>query len=359
MKTLHVSKFSIFIIAILVTAFTSFGIIVYSSPSAISSQNERIYLHTPQSYFPNGVSDGYVKVSDMKPNSAGLFMYPSSFQYGDSANAYQTFMLIRLPATLGGDKNETSSFRAYSALDPGSHCFMKYWPQEGRQRIEDPCISPAYRIIDGVSYFPGFTMFRNPTTGALPKLDLDVDNERYLVVKPPTWTQDKNGIIGVGRVVQKDEILQSSQILLNYCKNQILWPKLPITLQTGDVLIDVTCSNNHLHAVYSNIEHPDKSAQVDVSFCNCTKTAEELGPFINSENGQLWNMSNITIYVSGSALQTGENKVDPLYAEYSFRFTKNGYDVYFVDRRSFGDTAKEVLRDFFDTNDTSNLEQIK
>ena len=118
MKTLHLSKFSIFMIAILVIAFVLFGVVVYSSPSSVSSQNERIYLHTPQSYFSNGVVDGYVKISDMKPNSAGVFMYPSSFQYGNPANAYQTFMLIRLPKTMGGDKNDTSSFRAYSALDP-------------------------------------------------------------------------------------------------------------------------------------------------------------------------------------------------------------------------------------------------
>jgi hypothetical protein len=359
MKTLNISKFSIFIIVILVIAFTSFGIVVYSSPSTISNQNERIYLHTPQSYFSNGVDDGYVKVSDMKPNSAGLFIYPSSFQYGDSANVYQTFTLIRLPKTLGGDKNDTSSFRAYSALDPTSHCLMKYWPQDGRQRIEDPCISQPYRTIDGVSYDPGLTMIRAPTTGALPKLDLDVDSQGYLIVKPPTWIQDKNGIVGIGRNISKDQILQSSQILLNYCKNQINWPELPLVLQTGDVLIDIACSNDHLNAVYSNIEHPGKSAHADVSFCNCTKTAEEFGSYIHSENGQLWNVNNTTIYVSGSALQTGENKVDPFYAEYTFRFTKNGYEVYFVDRRSFDDTAKEVLRNFFNTNDISDLEQIK
>ncbi|MGI0007737.1 MAG: hypothetical protein ACREAR_07060 [Nitrosotalea sp.] len=359
MKTLHISKFSIFIIAILVVAFVSFGVVVYSSPSSISSQDERIYLHTPQSYFSNGVVDGYVKISDMKPNSAGMFTYPSSFQYGDPANAYQTFMLIRLPKTMGGDKNETSSLRAYSALDPTSHCLMKYWPQDGRQRIEDPCISSPYRTIDGVSYDPGLTMIRAPTTGALPKLDLDVDSQGYLVVKSPTWTQDKNGVIGVGRNISKDEIMQSSQVLMNYCKNQMKWPELPITLQTGDILMDMVCKSDHLNAVYVNIDHPGKSATIDVSFCNCTKTPEELGPFINSENGQLWNVSNTTIYVSGSALQTGENKVDPFNAEYTFRFIKNGYDVYFVDRRSFDDAAKEVLMDFFHKNDTSDLKRME
>lgn len=356
MKTLPLSKFYIFIIAILVVAFVSFGIVVYSSPSTISNQNERILLHTP---FSVSDFDGYVKISDMKPNSAGIFMYPSSVPYDYRANAYQAFLLVRLPKALGGDKNDTSSFRAYSALDPTSHCLMKYWPQEGRQRIEDPCISAPYRTIDGLSYSPGLTMVRAPTTGALPKLDLDVDSQEYLVVKPPIWTQDKNGVIGVGRDVSKDEILQSSQILLNDCKNQMKWPELPVNLQTGDMLIDITCNNGHLYAFYANIDEPAKNAQLDVNFCNCTKTPKELGPYINAENGQLWNVKNITIYVSGSALQTGENKVDPLYAAHTFRFIKNGYDVYFTDKRSFDISAKEVLRDFFDDQNISDLKRMQ
>ena len=220
MKTPHISKFSIFMISIVVLAIVTYGIIVLTSPSTTSKQNERIYLHTP---FSNSDFNGYVKIEDMKPNSAGIFMYPSSVPYGDRANAYQTFMLIRLPKTLGGDKNDTSSFRAYSALDPTSHCLMKYWPQDGRQRIEDPCISQPYRSIDGVSYNPGLTMIRAPTTGALPKLDLDVDSQGYLVVKPPIWAENKNGVVGIGRDVSKDEILQSSKILLDHCKNQMTW----------------------------------------------------------------------------------------------------------------------------------------
>lgn len=356
MKTLHLSKFSIFMIAILVIAFISFGIVVSSSPSSISNQNERILLHTS---FSDSDSYGFVKITDVKPNSAGIFMYPSSVPFDYRANAYQTFMLIRLPETMGGDKNDTSSFRAYSAVDLTSHCLMKYWPQEGRQRIEDPCISQPYRAIDGVSYNPGLIMIRAPTTGALPKLDLDVDSQGYLVVKPPTWTQNKNGVIGIGRDVSKDEILQSSKTLLTYCKEQIKWPELPLELQTEDVLIDMNCKSDHLYAVYANIDDSYKNANVDVTFCNCTKTPHELGPWINAENGQFWNIKNTTIYVSGSALQTGENKVDPRYAEYTFRFIKNGYEVFFTDKRSFDVSAKEVLMDFFNDTNLSDLKRMQ
>ena len=200
-------------------------------------------------------------------------------------------------------------------------------------------------------------MFMAPTTGALPKLDLDVDSQGYLVVKPPIWTQDKNGIVGVGRNVQKDEILQSSQILLNYCKNQMEWPELPLALQTGDALIDITCTGDHLDAVYSNIEHPDKGARVDASFCNCTKI-QEVDPYLNSERNQMWDVNGTTIYVSGAAL-TGQGKVDPLNTQYIFRFIKNGYEISFADTRSFDDTTKEVLIDFFDENSSSDLKRIQ
>lgn len=350
------SKFSIFIIGILVIAFVSFGIVVYSSPSTISNQNERIYLHTPQSYDSN--FEGYVKISDMKPNSAGLFMYPSSISYGDRANAYQTFMLIRLPETMGGNKSDVSSFRAYSALDPTSHCLMKYWPQDGRQRIEDPCISQPYRAMDGLSYDPGLTMIRAPTTGALPKLDLDVDSQGYLVVKPPTWTQDKNGAIGIGRDISKDEMLQSSQVILNNCKNKVNFAKLPLELQTGDVLIDIHCSGNQISVFYTNIDDPFKSAHMDAVFCNCTKTPQELGPWKTSENGQFWKIGNYTLYVSGTALQT-ESKIDSRFSNYVFTFIKNGYEIHFTDNRSFEVVAKEVLQDFFDNATVADLRNFE
>jgi hypothetical protein len=38
--------------------------------------------------------------------------------------------LIRLPVWLGGDKDDVSAFRAYSAVDLALHCLVKYWPGE-------------------------------------------------------------------------------------------------------------------------------------------------------------------------------------------------------------------------------------
>src|SRR5574337_1220782 len=102
----HLSKFSIFMISIVVLAIVVYGIIVLTSPSGISSQNDRIYLY---SSIRPGSSGNYVKISDMLPNDFGYFMYPSSYNFSDNANAYQKFILIRLSKIMGGDKNDTSS----------------------------------------------------------------------------------------------------------------------------------------------------------------------------------------------------------------------------------------------------------
>ena len=48
-------------------------------------------------------------------------------------------MLIRLPERMGGAANDTSAFRAYRAKALDDPCIIKYWPDEGRQRIENPC----------------------------------------------------------------------------------------------------------------------------------------------------------------------------------------------------------------------------
>src|SRR3989442_15433687 len=115
MKTLHLSKLSIFMISIIIFAFLVYGIITYTLPA--TTQNEKIYLYSTIPYQDEQPS--FIKISDMQPNSFGYFMYPSSYKISPE-NAYQTFLLIRLPAWLGGGKDDVSAFRAYSAVDLSS-----------------------------------------------------------------------------------------------------------------------------------------------------------------------------------------------------------------------------------------------
>ncbi|GKS67778.1 hypothetical protein YTPLAS73_13250 [Nitrosarchaeum sp.] len=89
---------------------------------------------------------------------------------------------------MGGDANDTSSFRAYSAVSLTDHCLVKYWPQEQRQRMENPCRGDMYRPIDGLLISDADFLTSTPI--ALPNLVLsDVDGS--LIVYTPKWTQRK------------------------------------------------------------------------------------------------------------------------------------------------------------------------
>src|SRR2546428_12475518 len=95
MKTKPLEVLSAVIVAGIVIAVGSYAVIVYSSPQNKTDQPEKIYLY--DSGYWEQKETGYVKITDMQPNSDGRFMYPSSFKIRDPANAYQTFLLIRLP----------------------------------------------------------------------------------------------------------------------------------------------------------------------------------------------------------------------------------------------------------------------
>jgi hypothetical protein len=351
----HLSKFSIFMISIVVFAIVVYGIIVLTSPSAISSQNDRIYLYSSNR---PGSSGNYVKISDMVPNDFGYFMYPSSYNFSDNANAYQKFILIRLSKILGGDKNDTSSFRAYSALDPTSHCLMKYWPQDGRQRIEDPCISPPYRSIDGVSDSPGLEMIRAPATGALPKLDLDVDSQGYLVVKPPVWTEDKNGVVGIGRDVSKDQILDSSRYMLERYASQSKIPiPIPLFLKDGSFLIDMSYDSKEAYFVYTCDKPHACASSISVSYCNCTGLSTDDSSYYRhmSRYMQAWQFGNNTIY-SSAVNVNGEPPTPTDY--YIFEFYQNGYHVFFNSVPSFNQGMQMTLDTFFNGTKLSDIEQV-
>ena len=88
----------------------------------------------------NDDSENTVKLSQiktMRPNSMEYFYYPNPQDTTDR-DVFQKFILIRLPSELGGNVDDASAFRAYSALSVGVHCQIKYHPHEERKRIEDP-----------------------------------------------------------------------------------------------------------------------------------------------------------------------------------------------------------------------------
>lgn len=357
MKTLHLSKFSIFMISIVVFAISVYAVIVLTSPSAVSSQNDRIYLHSPGYPGSSESPKGYVKISDMAPNDFGYFMYPSSYNFSDSANAYQRFLLIRLPSWLGGDKNDISSYRAYSMIDLDSHCMVKYWPQDGRQRIEDPCHFEEYRAIDGASYFFGIKIMVKPVENALPQLDLGVDKAGYIYVKTPTWTVDKNGLIGDGRHLSKDQVLNSSKFLLekyeDVSRNNI---PIPLSLEDGSFLIDVLYYGDKTADFRYTLDTPTLTApSIGISYCNCTGWLDDGSHYhIVPKYTQAWQFDNHTVYASDPYVDGNEKPLDI----YDFEFYQNGYHVTFHSVSAFDQGMKMTLDTFFNGTKLSDIKQI-
>ncbi|MDC8452089.1 MAG: hypothetical protein KGH87_04605 [Thaumarchaeota archaeon] len=353
MKTLHISKFSIFMISIVVFAIVVYGIIVLTSPSAISKQNDRIYLY-PSAFTDS--STGYVKVSDMKPNGFGYFMYPSSYNYSDSANAYQRFLLIRLPSWLGGDRDDISSYRAYSMVDLDSHCLVKYWPQYERQRIEDPCHFEEYRIIDGASYFFGIKILAKPVENALPQLDLGADDAGYIYVKTPTWTVNENGLVGDGRHLSKDQVLNSSRLLLEKYKSQSKIPiSIPLFLEDGSFLIDISYDVNKVHFRYTLDKPTLFTPSIDISYCNCTGLSTDYSSYHGMiKFAQAWQFGNNTVYSYNAYTSDKKNHLDL----YAFEFYQNKYHVIFNSMMPFDQGMKSMLDIFFNGTKLSDIEQV-
>lgn len=336
-------------ISIVALALGFYAVMVYSSSPTVSNENERIYLHLVD---PRNPSQGYVKISDMKPDSFGFFMYPSSYNYSDPANDYQRFLLIRLPTWLGGDKNDLSSYRAFSALDVESHCLVGYKTEEGRQVIEDPCHFEKYRIIDGASYYFGISFTNKPIENALPNLNLGVDDEGYLYVKPPTWTVDKNGLVGDGRHLSKEQELEASrQILADYQNASKTGINIPLELDDHTFLIDVNSGSDYAQVYYTSDNITTSYPQITIRYCNCTGTLSDLYAHeYYDKDLQVWQSGKNAIYVhsrsSGSA---------PYYV---MEFFKNGYEIIFASYTTFNDGMKEVLKNFFNDTDMSQLEQV-
>lgn len=169
-----------------------------------------------------------LSIFDMKPNSMEWFYYPNPEKTEDR-DPFQKFILIRLPEWLGGAQNNTSAFRAYSAVSLTDHCLVKYWPDEGRQRMENPCRGERYRPVDGAIIIAGDIMITSPI--ALPRLDLSIQDGQ-LTIEPPTWTPQKNGVISIGKEMSIQQIRQNSQSMIDsFEKNYPHYPKIPLTFE--------------------------------------------------------------------------------------------------------------------------------
>jgi len=190
-----------------------------SSSGPAKKQNVVLDLNTTSNNNANGaVSGQQVNVNDLTsfpPNGSWLITYPTSGDLTiDSQNpdTFQKFALIRLPTELGGANKSASAFVAYSKVCVHLWCSPNYDPQKSSnptyETYQCPCHGSIYQLptkdssgnlVDAGKAVAGPASLQAPPTNAIPMLTLTADSNGDLIIQPPVWDVDHNGVIGYGR----------------------------------------------------------------------------------------------------------------------------------------------------------------
>ncbi len=162
-------------------------------PNPSSVVLERVPVELPDGLQAN--------VNTFPVNHAEVITYPKTGDAVLDEEAFRKWQFIRLPAELGGEKNEVSAFRTYSMVCLHLWCLWKYWPQEGRKRGECPCHGTMYDPLTGAA-FEGPASLQAPPSNVLPNLTVEADSDGALWILPPTWGVNQNGVVGFGRYLK-------------------------------------------------------------------------------------------------------------------------------------------------------------
>jgi ubiquinol-cytochrome c reductase iron-sulfur subunit len=148
------------------------------------------------------LADGtVVNVNTFPVNSSQVVIYPKTEDTALNKESFRTWQMIRLPVELGGDKKDASAFRAFSMVCLHLWCLWKYWPEEGRKRGECPCHGSMYDPNTGQA-FAGPASLQGPPSNVLPYLGLEADSNGDILILPPTWDPNANGVVGYGRYLK-------------------------------------------------------------------------------------------------------------------------------------------------------------
>jgi len=294
------------------------------------------------------ISQSQIKI--MKPNSMEYFYYPNP---EDTVNrdVFQKFILIRLPEELGGDTDDVSVFRAYSALSVGVHCQIKYWPHEERKRMEDPCWGSIYRPIDGLM-IAGERPVVNNAPVALPYLDLSIDENGSLHVEPPIWALDENGVVGEGRTISLQQIRQGSQVIVDsYEQTNPNHPKIPIDF-AGQILTQINPSSNRVEALYHDFSSHDWHG-ITIHIGNVS--AQDQRHFLNlaKSNSDFWQIGETTIRIWGSALDKNNEQPEE-FREYNVEFILDGFK-FAINGQNIDLMKKAIVVSYFPENNYDDM----
>jgi rieske iron-sulfur protein len=282
----------------------------------------------------------FSQIKSMRPNSVEYFYYPNP-EDTENRDAFQKFILIRLPGELGGDKDDVSAFRAYSALSLSDHCLIKYWPDTGRQRMENPCWGDFYRAIDGVMMSgvdSGRVAF---SPNALPYLELSTDENGSLFVEPPVWTLDENGVIGVGRHVSMEQVREISQLLVNsVMESNSNYPKIPVTF-SAYTLTQIHFTHG-LDAMY--LDFSPVSDYVYFTVDNVSAQDQKNFQNITLSNSEVWQIGEIPIKIDGSGFE--KNNSTPYFKQYKVKFILDGF-TFTIEGKDLELIKRGIVANFF------------
>ena len=284
------------------------------------------------------------QIKTMKPNSVEIFYYPNTDS--EKPDSYQTFMLIRLPEWMGGAANDSSAFRAYSAKSLDDSCLVKYWPQDGRQRIENPCQGSLYRVVDGTMTLGAIHMSTAMT--ALPHLDLTSDEDGFLYVMPPKWEKTENGVVGYGREMTLDEIRNGSTFLAeSFEKSYPNYPPIPIEF-AGYILSEISPDDYGVMASY--LDFPSKSGSISM-----TISKSSLG-FVTTNlaqsNSEFWQIGDDIIKIGGSALDKTSDTPEH-FRYYTIEFN-NGIN-FRIEGKNIEFMKQEIVKNYFTESEYDDL----
>lgn len=281
----------------------------------------------------------FSKITTIKPNSMEFFYYPN-VQDSERQDTYKLFMLIRLPEWMGGDVNDTSAFRAYSAKSLDDSCIVKYWPDNGRQRIENPCQGGMYRVVDGAMTM-GLIHRSTPMT-ALPYLDLSVDENGLLYVEPPRWTKTENGVIGYGREISFDDFHNGSEFLAeSFAKTYPEYPPIPLEFAGYDLSEIVPEQQYRVNISYLNF--PDNSGSI---FMSIGKQSVGTGhTYWTKSQSESFQIGDTIISVDKYIFERDNAGTENL-RTYEIRFKDDGF-YYAINGKNLEFIKKEIVKNFF------------
>ena len=277
----------------------------------------------------------FENITAMKPNSVEFFYYPDPQKNKDT---HQLFMLIRLPEWMGGAENNTSAFRAYSAKSLDDSCIVRYWPDMGRQRIENPCQGGMYRVIDGALTYGA--IHTSTAMTALPYLDLSIDKNGMLYVEPPKFTPSENGVIGFGRNLSLDEIRNNSVFLAeSFAKYYPKYPAIP-TEFAGHTLSEIVPEGYSTTVRY--LDFPNKSGHITMTIS--LQTTGTSYQNLSTSTVEYWKIGDIEIRISGSAMDK-DSEIHESFRTYEIKF-KDGY-YYTITGKNIEFLKKSLAAKFF------------